>query len=236
MNYKNKFLKLFGLLKNSHDKFNESDDSQLTKHVETDDYTKYTTTKWLKDGKIHRENKPALISYHDEEHWIKKWYKDGQIHRDNEPAVITRGGKYSYRNEWYQNGQLHRENGPAIEYENGMKHWYQNGKLHRLNGPAIESSDRESQSYQWYKEGQLHRDGGPAVYLYTANDYHEELYYKEGKLHRLDGPAKMYNNIHQTNGKVEEWWIDGVQLNSEEIIAKQQKLADKSPSLSKPRM
>ncbi len=52
---------------------------------------------WWKDGKIHREDGPAVI-------WpdgTQRWYKDGKLHREDGPAVI-----YSYgTKEWYLNGK-----------------------------------------------------------------------------------------------------------------------------------
>ena len=62
----------------------------------------------------------------------KYWRLNGKLHRENGPAVefsngpIVKdaiGGK-----KWYINGELHRENGPAIEWSNGEQEWYIDGK------------------------------------------------------------------------------------------------------------
>ena len=74
---------------------------------------------WHKNGKLHREDGPA-IEYANGD---KEWYKNGQLQREDGPAVEdANGDKF-----WYKNGQLHREDGPAMEYANGTKYWYKNG-------------------------------------------------------------------------------------------------------------
>jgi hypothetical protein len=50
---------------------------------------------WYKDGKIHREDGPAII-YSDGTHF---WYKDGKRHREDGPAIIRPNGYQS----WYIN-------------------------------------------------------------------------------------------------------------------------------------
>ena len=62
------------------------------------------TTKWYKNGELHGENRPAIITSDGE-----AWYKNGKLHRDNGPAVIEFG-----ENLWYKDGKLHRVDGPAI--------------------------------------------------------------------------------------------------------------------------
>jgi len=76
---------------------------------------------WRVDGKLHREDGPA-IKYRN---GAESWYKDGILHRKNGPAL-------TYNNdddkEWYYDGKLHREDGPAVEY-NDMRvfYWYLDG-------------------------------------------------------------------------------------------------------------
>jgi hypothetical protein len=48
---------------------------------------------WYKEGKLHRENGPAVI--HPD--GTKFWYKDGRLHRENGPAVELLNGT----NYWY---------------------------------------------------------------------------------------------------------------------------------------
>ncbi len=85
-------------------------------------------TEWYYQGKLHREDGPA-IEYKDGK---KCWYLDDLLHNEDGPAIIYSSGT----KHWYWHGHLHREDGPAIEYWDGSKHWYQYGQLHREDGPA----------------------------------------------------------------------------------------------------
>lgn len=54
------------------------------------------TRYWYKDGKLHREDGPAVES----NDGTKRWYKDGKIHREDGPAIeIASGPKYWYLND-----------------------------------------------------------------------------------------------------------------------------------------
>ena len=75
---------------------------------------------WYLDGKLHREDGPAIENSNGD----KAWCLGGKRHRDGGPASVYRDGC----KEWYQKGKLHREDGPAIEYSNGKKAWYLEGK------------------------------------------------------------------------------------------------------------
>jgi hypothetical protein len=74
---------------------------------------------------------------------LEIWYKNGKIHRENEPAIISEGGYYRYietgeiastyspTKTWYLDGKVHRADGPArIEGEgNGWRRtWFENDK------------------------------------------------------------------------------------------------------------
>ncbi len=77
------------------------------------------TKRWYRDGKLHREDGPA-IEYADGR---KHWYRDGKLHREDGPAVEWATGD----KEWYRDGKLHREDGPAVEWADGDKEWYRDG-------------------------------------------------------------------------------------------------------------
>ena len=87
---------------------------------------------------------------------IKHWVKNGKIHRLNGPAKISYDDGLKRFERWYENGKLHRLNGPAEiwYYETGLieaEVWYENGKLHRLNGPAyIEYQDTGLIETEWW--------------------------------------------------------------------------------------
>jgi len=69
--------------------------------------------------------------------------KDGRIHRDNGPAVAIddlvadgAGVKEAKTVLYMRNGVPDREDGPAVLAANGNVLWMQKGQLHRDNGPA----------------------------------------------------------------------------------------------------
>ena len=59
----------------------------------------YGDKQWLLNGKLHRENGPAI-------EWSNEWSNGNKL--------------------WYLNGQRHREDGPAVELADGTKRWYLN--------------------------------------------------------------------------------------------------------------
>jgi hypothetical protein len=75
---------------------------------------------WFKEGKLHREDGPAVIY----PGGIKEcWYYNDIKHRVDGPAVITK----DFEEEWFFHGKLHREDGPAIiHYYNREKEWWLN--------------------------------------------------------------------------------------------------------------
>tara|TARA_S200002703_G_scaffold115618_1_gene101167 strand:+ start:41 stop:406 length:366 start_codon:yes stop_codon:yes gene_type:complete len=72
------------------------------------------------NGKLHREDGPAIESADGTKHW----YLDGKKHREDGPAAEYADGT----KHWYLNNNLHREDGPAVELADGDKHWFLNGK------------------------------------------------------------------------------------------------------------
>jgi len=100
---------------------------------------------WYKEGKLHREDGPA-VEFPNRE---KSWYIKGKLHRIDGPAVeYPNGTKF-----WYKEGKRHREDGPAIECSDGTKEWCIEGKYHRLDGPAVEFTDGTK---EWWIENQLY--------------------------------------------------------------------------------
>ena len=71
-------------------------------------------------GKIHREDGPALI-------WADgtiMWYNNGKLHREDGPAVIGSSGMAW----WYKNNYYHREDGPAVIWSNGTVEYWIDGE------------------------------------------------------------------------------------------------------------
>jgi len=104
---------------------------------------------YLKDGKLHREDGPALV-------WKNgkyfKYYINGILHREDGPALVSK-----HITEYRINGILHREDGPAFIKRKDdilIEKWYLNGKIHRqLNdGPAILFKNKDKVIYQEWTE------------------------------------------------------------------------------------
>jgi hypothetical protein len=113
---------------------------------------------WLKDGKQHRADGPAVETVNG----MCIWYVNGKLHRTDGPAIESPDGSRT----WYVNGKLHRTDGPAIENPDGSRMWYVNGMHHRVGGPAVERLDGLC---AWYIHGALIRTG-----RYEA-DFYEKL-------------------------------------------------------------
>lgn len=88
-----------------------------------DETTKYphtnlfrTCEQYLRDGFLHRDDKPADIEYRSNgDVMIEMYYSFGNLHRDDNPAcIVYHDNKKIYREEYYQNDELHNDNGPAI--------------------------------------------------------------------------------------------------------------------------
>lgn len=142
-----------------------------------------------KDGRIHREDGPAIIAPENEQ---LSWYLDGELHREDGPAVVRPG----IMEEWYIKGERHREDGPAIIATNGREEWHRDGELHREDGPAIITRDG---TQQWWLHGKVHRLDGPAIIRPDGT----KMWCRDGVCHREDGPA-----IIHADGTL-EWFLDG---------------------------
>jgi hypothetical protein len=185
---------------------------------------KYGYKSWYINGKLHREDGPA-VEYAD---GTKHWCLNGKYHREDGPAVENADGDKF----WYLNGKLHRTDGPAVHYNNDDRVWYLNGLPHREDGPAIDNRSIK----QWRVHGALHRTDGPALILdngarfwYINGDQYSEAefdkimkktkpepvcetdkhgtkrWYLNNQLHREDGPAVEYANgdkYWHLNGKL----------------------------------
>ena len=94
---------------------------------------------WLINGKLHREDGPAIENANGDKHW----FINGNCHREDGPAIENANGSKF----WYLNGKLHREDGPAIEYADGSKEW-------RLNDESYTPSAHEIIIYKMKYEFQ----------------------------------------------------------------------------------
>ena len=170
------------------------------------------TVHYRLDGKLHREDGPAVIK----PDGTQEWYKNGVRHREDGPAVIWPDGTQS----WYINGQRHRDDGPAMTYPDRSESWWLHGKLHRADGPAVRNANGAE---FWYKNGVRHREDGPATVYATGG----EAWFFNGSRHRIDGPAysrldgtqewHINGKLHRTDGPAvifpdgaKEWWVNGI--------------------------
>lgn len=110
-------------------------------------------TSWYLNGKLHRENGPAIEAANGD----KLWFFNDKLHRENGPAIEYADS----RKWWYINGKLHRENGPAVEYANGSKAWFFNDKeyteeefnklINKNLGPIIKVIEIDGVKYELKK-------------------------------------------------------------------------------------
>jgi hypothetical protein len=84
---------------------------------------------WRLNGKLHREDGPAIIGRDGTE----QWYLNGKKHRENGPAMTHPKGWFT----WYKNGEIHREGTEPASYTEASTIWALNGKYHREDGPAV---------------------------------------------------------------------------------------------------
>ena len=80
-------------------------------------YREHETFKWYKDGKLHREDGPAVIW--DSGH--KEWYQNGVLHREDGPAFEGKNGTQT----WYLKGVQYTEE----EFKNWESKRFLNEKL-----------------------------------------------------------------------------------------------------------
>ena len=93
-----------------------------------------------RDGKLHNEDGPAIITTHGD----KFWYVNGKRHREDGPACeLIGGGKL-----WYANDKPHRLDGPAMEFGSGGKIWC-------ISGVRIDEQEflRRTQDTTWVSPG-----------------------------------------------------------------------------------
>ena len=76
--------------------------------------------RWYLDGKLHREDGPAIECADG----TRFWYRNGMRHREDGPAIEYANGIRF----WYRDDKRHREDGPAVEWASGTRFWYLDGK------------------------------------------------------------------------------------------------------------
>lgn len=131
------------------------------------------------------------------------------VRKDNN-TVEYRIAKWDGKN-YEETHILHNNRGPALIVPGESEEWYWRGQLYRENGPAI---TRSNGIREWFYKGQRHRIGGPAIEYPNG----EQAWYQFGKKHRIGGPATIYKH----NGHHAEYWIEGVEINKNNIPKKEE--------------
>lgn len=159
------------------------------------------TTRWFRNGVLHRDDGPAVVGIDGNE----EWFQDGLRHRENGPAIVLASG-FQY---WYLHDRLHREDGPAAdEGSDGLREWYQHGVLHRLDGPA---AIWPRMSQRWYVDGQRHRDDGPAVEGYNGH--------KEWWLHDRRVTADVFGEYRTLRPEAKDVFMALLVADADHVVA-----------------
>lgn len=137
---------------------------------------------WEVQGKLHREDGPALTRGQREE-----WYWNGIRHRVGGPAVKDPSQGVEM---WYQNGEHHRSDGPATI----------------LESVSPDGTGSRSRTLTWYYLGLRHNAYGPADICTEDGRIYREQYYIAGQRHRIDGPAYVEYD-HNGNESEIRWYI-----------------------------
>jgi hypothetical protein len=176
---------------------------------------------WFVDGKLHREDGPAIERADGTWEWyingkkldpqpIKKegaWvFQDGfgQRHRTDGPAVIWTDPNGDRREEWWAENLL------ITEKTNGQTTWKITDKTSPQNTtewkPVMTVTPMGSKVWR-LPNGQKHREDGPACECRDGTKF----WYRYDKVHREDGPA-----IIRADG-TEFWYLNGEKLNTQPI-------------------
>jgi hypothetical protein len=128
---------------------------------------------WLQDGKLHREDGPAVIETYEgsEEEARRRGVYDSKATYSIEPGRL-------YREVWIQNGKLHREDAPAV-IVHGPRIWYfgESSNHDFISNGAT----GQSPGTCYYRHGKLHREDGPAA---VSPLQKRQRYYLDGKKYK----------------------------------------------------
>lgn len=133
---------------------------------------------YVKGGKYHREDGPAIIFYNpDNTKFREEYYLDGKLHREDGPAIIDYYSNRKYKMcSYYKNDNIHKEDGPAvIMYDNFGKifreEYYLNDKKHRADGPSVITYNKKGTERElWYVNGEVTNLNGPSGITYFDNE------------------------------------------------------------------
>lgn len=107
------------------------------KYILSDRLYCFKQISWVKNGRNHRFDAPAEITYFKNGHIdCVKWYKHGRLYRTNAPARISyfKSGQIHFE-EWFKNGKRYRVGGAPVYiryFENGQvekQYYFKNNHL-----------------------------------------------------------------------------------------------------------
>ena len=152
---------------------------------------------YYRDGKLHRENEPAIVYRNGN----KIWYLDGKLHRLNGPAIDHVSGFKS----WFINGLAHRIDGPCSEYCNGAKRWCIEGKSYSEQEYWNQIDNMISKNRQVFNSSA----DRPSHFTGISIILDMEHWFLNGQKHRVNGPAVSWPN-HK------EYWLLNTMLDQQE--------------------
>lgn len=188
--------------------------------IKFDRHGKITEELWYQHGILSSTVRPSHIICRPDR--IEKWYLNGKIHRDNGPAVIIGNGDF-IKKLWYTNGINYRKDGPSLtEHKNDNivteRYHDENGKLHNHeDGPAELSYNSDGTiSCELYNiHGKyVQTDDKPNLIRRNQNGlkYADLWLIDNGISHRENGPARIKYNPLTGEIEKEEWYINGKRI------------------------
>ncbi len=182
------------------------DGRQVYKNKDGDVFEAY-----FKNGRLDRDDGPALVKIHpsgDRKEW---WLKDGWPCRvDGGPNYIE-SRKDTRCEKWLnKEGKSDSQNGRPSEVFTSSdgtieERYHRNGELHREEGPVqVKLMANGSYSERWCKNGKEHRDDGPSYIRIMSDGERFEIFFKEGVPRKSqEGPTQI--TTYADGRRIEEW-------------------------------
>jgi hypothetical protein len=143
----------------------------------------------------------GFTGYYEYPNKTKEYRKDGKLHREDGPAVeMPRGSKYWYLNGVEYSEENWQKEVAKLKGERLMEIFVRNNDLNSIPSGFSGVAVWPSGTLVWYLKGKIHCEDGPA--WERVDGY--KAWFVDGKRHRKDGPAIVYPNGNEfwyLNGK-----------------------------------
>lgn len=157
---------------------------------------KFKWKKWETNGKLHRDDGPAVIK----SNGYQEWWQNGVLHREDGPAIIDpyMGDIYDrpYKEVWYQNGLKHRDYGPAVLLKQGGEIYFRHGR--RIHLPEVIFrglfNNRNAFSSMMTKDLDEFKDVGDISYLEYSKNLEDKIKKLESRVDDLENKNKNKQN------------------------------------------